>query len=53
MKWIKCWFTCKHKWELAFNIYGDSINRFGARSCWKCHNCGAVKWEQYLGDEDV
>lgn len=53
MNLFKRWFLCKHKWELAFNIGGDMQRYFGARSCWKCHNCGAVKWEQYRGNEDV
>lgn len=33
--------------ELLFDIGGDMQRYFGARSCWKCFKCEAVKWEQF------
>lgn len=53
IKWLKQRFVCKHKWELLFDIGGDMQIYFGARSCWKCFKCDAVKWEQFRSDEHV
>ena len=47
MKLLKRLF-CKHKYITVTNIYGDSINNYGARSFRKCEICGKLKFFKEL-----
>ena len=42
---------CKHKYITVTNIYGDSINNYGARSFKKCEACGKTKFFKELDKE--
>lgn len=40
---------CEHTYIHIRDIHGDEINRLGARSVWKCLNCGKMKYRSSLG----
>ena len=40
---------CEHIYIHIRDIYGDEVNRFGARSVWKCLNCGKIEYRSSLG----
>ena len=40
---------CEHIYIHIRDIHGDEVNRFGARSVWKCLNCGKIEYRSSLG----
>ena len=40
---------CKHTYIHIRDIHGDEINHLGARSVWKCLNCGKIEYRSSLG----
>lgn len=51
MNWIKRLF-CAHRYEWLRNIYGDEINLSGgARSLWRCAECGKFQARDGLHDD--
>lgn len=40
---------CKHTYIHIRDIQGDEINHLGARSVWKCLNCGKTEYRSSLG----
>jgi len=45
------WFMCLrgfHEFKFIRNLYGDEINKWEARSVWRCGNCGKMEGRDYL-----